>query len=127
MENTENKNIQTSDAQENSDMFSAAAQQDKAAVGTLVHKFSKPFTFENKTYEELTFDFDALTGRDYAAIENELRVTGHAVLVAAFDGDFLIRMCAKACTAKIGVDTLMAMPFRDYNKIRNAARGFLTR
>lgn len=109
------------------EVVDAAEEQDETSTGVYVHKFKKPFTYEGKTYEELTFDFEGMTGRDAAAIENELRAKGHTVLVAAFDGEYLVRMCAKACTEKIGFDTIEAMSIRDYNKIRNAARGFLLR
>lgn len=121
----ENKNIQNANAEENNDIFAVAEKQDEAAAGVYVHKFKKPFTFEGRTYEELTFDFESMTGRDAAAIENELRAMGHPVLVAAFDGEYLARMCVRACTEKIGIDTFKAMPIRDYDKIRTTARGFL--
>ena len=40
----------------------------KQGTGSYTHTFSKPFTYEGKTYERLTFDFDKLTGNDCLAI-----------------------------------------------------------
>lgn len=121
----ENKDLNKTTAQETEDVFAVAEKQDESAVGVYVHKFKKPFTFEGRTYEELTFDFESMTGRDASAIENELRAMGHPVLVAAFDGEYLARMCVRACTESIGIDAFKEMSIRDYDKIRIAARGFL--
>lgn len=40
-----------------------AAQAEAAtATDTYTHVFKKPFTYEDKTYEQLTLDFGSLTG-----------------------------------------------------------------
>ncbi len=54
----------------------AVAEEKKAKTqpeeGVYIHKFEKPFTYNDNTVTELTFDWDALTGGDYDAIEEEL-------------------------------------------------------
>ena len=47
------------------DEAEAEAQQ---GADVYTHKFAKPFSYEGKTYEELTFDFGKLTGNYYLAI-----------------------------------------------------------
>lgn len=113
----------------------AAAEQEAASIkndiGTYVHKFKKPFTCligkDQRTFEELTFDFNKLTGRDSLAIENELQSLGKPVIVAEMSGEYLIRMAARACSEKISADDLMSVPLADYSKIRARARSFLLR
>lgn len=94
-------------------------------AGIYTHRFSKPFTFEEKTYKELSFDFEGLTGADSLSIENELASLGKVVVSPEFSGEYLIRLAVRACQEKIGADVFAAMPLRDYNKIRGKARSFL--
>ena len=96
-------------------------------VGAYVHVFKKPFEYQGKSYDQLTFDFGSLTGRDSLAIENELQALGKMVLSPEFSGEFLIRMAARACTENVGSDAMEQMPMRDYNRIRSQARSFLLR
>lgn len=95
--------------------------------GVYVHEFSKPFTYEGKTYEKLTFNWYMLTGNDSLAIENELQSLGKAIIMPEFSGDYLVRMASRACTENIGADVILAMPLGDYNAIRGKARSFLIR
>ncbi len=96
---------------------------------TYTHHFKRPFQFvsgtEERTVEELTFDFGRLTGRDSLCIEAELQALGKPVVVAEMSGEYLIRMAARACTEKIGTDSLANMPLSDFNRIRSRARSFL--
>lgn len=104
----------------------AVAEKEAAESGyTYTHKFKKPFEYQGKTYEEMTFDWGKLTGRDGLAIENELQQIGKVAIVPQFSGEYLIRLSARACTVPIGADAFEAMPISDYNKIRSAARSFL--
>lgn len=96
-----------------------------APTSSYTHTFSKPFTYEGRTFEHLAFDFSKLSGNDDLAIENELQALGKPVVVAEMSGDYQIRLAARACTEKLGVDVLMAMPLRDFHRIRNRARSFL--
>lgn len=118
----ENKNTPTIDNEE-----FAVAEKEAAAtnLSAYVHKFATPFVYEDKTYEELTFDWSKLTGNDSLAIENELQMLGKPLIVPEFSGEYLIRVAARACTVAIGADALLSMSMVDYNKIRSRARSFL--
>lgn len=105
--------------------LAAAEQEAETSVSTFVHIFPMPFTYEGKTYEQLTFDWGKLTGNDALAIENEMQALGKPVIVPTFSGEYLVRMAARACTTRIGQDVIRAMPISDYNRIRGAARSFL--
>ena len=113
----------------------AAAKAKQENDSAYVHKLKKPFTFEGCTIEELSFDFDRLTGNDSLAIEDELQSMNKPVIVPTFSGQYLIRMAARACTTtlttpdgkarRIGADVIQALPIGDYNRIRSKARTFL--
>lgn len=105
--------------------FAVAKTEAEKASGVYVHKFAKPYDYEDRHYEELTFDFDALTGEDSLAIESELQALGKAVIVPEFSGDYLVRMAVRACTEDISVDALLAAPLSDFNAIKGKARSFL--
>lgn len=109
----------------NSEEFSVAEKEAKESKGVYVHKFGKPFTYENKTYTELVFDWDKLCGEDYLSIESEMAVIGKFVVAPEFSGEFIVRMAAHACTSSVGSDFICALPLRDFNKIRGKARSFL--
>lgn len=109
------------------DEFAVAEKEAANSAYTFTYTFPAPFTYEGKTYEELTFDWGKLTGNDAISIENEMQALGKAVIVPEFSGEYLVRMAARACVEKIGSDTILAMPISAYNKIRGAARSFLLR
>ncbi len=92
-----------------------------------VHKLDKPFEYEGKTYESIHFNWGKLTGNDALAIENEITAMGSAVVIPSLSGEYLIRMASRASAEGIAVNVLTAMPIREYNKIRSAARSFLLR
>lgn len=71
-----------------------AAQAEAAtATDTYTHVFKKPFTYEDKTYEQLTLDFGSLTGRDFMAIDREVREReGRVPIVPVYDTSFLMRI-----------------------------------
>ena len=92
-----------------------------------VHKLDKPFEYEGKTYESIHFNWGKLTGNDALAIEKEITVMGSAVVIPSLSGEYLIRMASRASEEGIAVNVLTAMPIREYNKIRSAARSFLLR
>lgn len=113
----------------------AKAKAEQGNASAYVHKLKKPFTFEGCIIEELSFDFDRLTGNDSLAIEDELQSMNKPVIVPTFSGQYLIRMAARACTTtlttpdgrtrRIGADVIQALPIGDYNRIRSKARTFL--
>jgi hypothetical protein len=107
------------------DEFAVAEKEAVNSDYTYTHKFRKPFEYQGKTYNELTFEWGKLTGKDGLAIENELQQLGKAVIVPTFSGEYLIRIAARACTVPLGADVFEIMPIADYNKIRSAARSFL--
>ena len=72
----------------------AKAKAEQGNASAYVHKLKKPFTFEGCTIEELSFDFDRLTGNDSLAIEDELQSMNKPVIVPTFSGQYLIRMAA---------------------------------
>ena len=110
-----------------------AAEETKEAVavvtdsdtpeGAYVHEFKKPYTFEEKTYTKLVFDFEKLIGDDLVAIENEMAAVGEYALSPEISTSFLYRLAAKA--AGVGSDVIAHMPIRDFGKIKNKSRDFL--
>lgn len=107
--------------------FEAAQQEAAKDMGIYEHLFKTPFCYEGKAYDKMTFEFNNLTGRDGLAIENEMQARGKPVVIPAFSGEYLVRMAARACTDRIGIDAIEAMTLADYNGIRSAARSFLLR
>ncbi len=101
----------------------AVQDAESGDVGVYTHTFKKPFEHEGKTYEELTFDFGRLKGRDMVAIENEMQGMSEYALAPEISTSFQSKMAARA--AGIGSDVLEAMPLKDFNKITGAARRFL--
>lgn len=101
------------------------SQEVSAEVFTL--KFRKPMEYEGKTYKELHFDFDKLTGNDSLAIEEEVEVlTGRQVLLHAYNSRYLLGFAARSCTEKVGSDMFGCMPVPEFNSVKNAVRRFLT-
>ena len=98
---------------------------DGAAV---VVELRKPLQYEGKTYKTLSFDFERLTGKDGMQIEREVQLTtGTAVLLPAYNTDYLIRMCARASLDDMGADGIESLGIRDFNTVIGKARGFLNR
>jgi len=90
------------------------------------YTFSKPFSWEGKTYKKLTFDFDKLTGRDTGEIEEIILRRGH--LMPAFpenSSEFISIAAARACEDDIGDDLMRALPMRAFNQITRKLRLFL--
>lgn len=111
----------------NDSEFEAAKTEALVSAGSYTYNFAKPWEYEGKTYQTLTFDWDKLTGNDSLAIEAELQTMGRALIAPEFSGDYLVRMAARACTTRIGCDVIQAMPISAFNTIRNKARSFLLR
>lgn len=105
--------------------FEVAKKEAEISNDTYVHKLKKPLVYDDKTYNELTFEWDKLTGDDALSIEIEMQQLGKPLIVPTFSGEYLIRVAARACTAPIGSDAFLKMPIADYNRIRSAARSFL--
>lgn len=117
----------------------AAAEQEKAAQEEpsrliYVHTLSRPFQWEGKTYEKLTFQWDTLTGADHLEIEHELLMQGMTLVVPAYTGDYLCGMAVRACREwgekgghAMYKAAMKALPLRDFTAVCNEARHFLLR
>lgn len=92
-------------------------------VGVYTHKFKRPFAYEGKTYEEMTFNFERLTGRDMIAVETEMQMNNEYALAAEISQRAQAKIAARA--AGVGSDVIEAMPLNDFNRITSAARDFL--
>ena len=92
-------------------------------TGKYVHEFRKPYTYEDKTYTKLEFDFEKLIGDDLVAIENEMAAVGEYALSPEISTSFLYRLAARA--AGVGSDVISHLPIRDFGKIKNKSRDFL--
>ena len=98
------------------------------------HYFKRPFTYQGRTVETLTFDWDTLSGRDSLAIERELRTKNITLVIPAYTGEYLVGMAARACVDRteegkrfVGTDMIQAMPLGDFQQITKQARYFLIR
>lgn len=100
------------------------AETEDLSAGLYTYVFKKPFEWDGKIYGQLTFDFDSLTGRDTLAIERELNANRIMVVVRTLSAEFQVRAAARACTEKIGIDALEALPAKDFEKIMNHVRNF---
>lgn len=107
------------------EMNAVELEANQEAPGVFRLEFQRPFTFEGKTYESLSFDFGGLTGSDGLAVENELTMLGKTVAIRELSSEYQIRIAARACTESISADMLRAMPLRDCNRVLNKVRGFL--
>lgn len=101
----------------------AAGTPVEGGTGVYTHTFERPFEYGGKTYTELTFNFERLTGRDMVSIDAEMQAKNEYAIAAEISRSFQAKMAAKA--AGIGSDVIEAMPIREFNKITNAARSFL--
>ena len=101
-----------------------SGRKDGGKVGTYVHKFKKPFVYEDVKYQSINFYFDRLTGGDLIAVENEMHANSEIAFEPSMSRSFLCKMAAKA--GSIGADAIEAMHVADFMQITNAARRFLT-
>ncbi len=91
-----------------------------------VLRLSKPVLYNGEEITELSFDFDSLTGADALNIEEELGMLRKPMYFGAVnDGNYLIRVAARACTKPVGVDFFYKIPIKDFDQARNRARFFL--
>ena len=88
-----------------------------------IHKFEKPYTYEDKTYTEMTFNFENLRGTDLVAIENEMAAVGQYAISPEISTAFLYRLAARA--AGVGSDVIESLPIKEFGKIKNKSRDFL--
>jgi len=125
------ENIKTAAEQAEEVEIQAQAEQD---YGTYTHIFRRPFSFEGRTFERMTFDWGSLTGKDSTAVNRELRGRNVFVVVDTYTIEYLTAMAARACTDRdemgrrvVSSQTLEALPVRDFRTISNKIRSFLLR
>lgn len=118
------------------EMAESAAEQERAAQekpGRLVyvHTLARPFQWEGKTYEKLTFRWDTLTGADHLEIEFELLKQGKTLVVPEFTGEYLCGMAVRACgewrelAPPSRKSAMKKLPLKDFSAICKEARHFL--
>lgn len=125
------ENIKTAAEQAEELETQAQAEPD---YGTYTHIFRKPFSFEGRTFESMSFDWGSLTGKDSTAVNRELRRRNVFVVVDTYTIEYLTAMAARACTDRdeegrrvVSSQTLEALPVRDFRTISNKIRSFLLR
>ena len=129
MSNEVNKNISVeTESKTESTADTAINEEDlDLAPALFTHTFKKPFTYEGKTYETMSFDFDSLNGKDVLAIMQEIRLRGISLAARTFDVEYQYRYAARCCKEKIGSDVIAALPARDFDRICGAVQRFLLR
>lgn len=93
-------------------------------LGTVSYTLLEPFSWCGKTYETINFDFNALTGDDMEAIDDELSAMGQTTGTAAYERAQYKLLAARA--GGIPADMVSKLPLVDYNQIIQAARAFLS-
>ena len=89
----------------------------------MTYKFSKPYEFEGKTYEELTIDLESLKGSDIATVTRQWNQAGNFAALPKIDCDFCARLAARV--AKQPLEFFNEMPGRDYSNITQEVSNFL--
>lgn len=105
-----------------------AAELMSGQSGEYTYKFAKPFEYNGKTYTELSFDWESLTGKDCIDIEDEMAAMGNMVIAKEFNTKYHMVFAAKACTEKnFGSDAFPLMPAKAFLNITREVRNFLLR
>ena len=86
-------------------------------------RLKTPIKLGNQTLNTLIFDFEALTGRDMIAVENEMAALGEPLTMPEFSTSFQAKIAARA--AKIGSDVIADLPLYEFKIITGRARSFL--
>ena len=85
-------------------------------MSEIIHTLSRPFEFEGKKYEFLTFDFDKLSGKTLREIRRSFENPGRPVAM------FLMLTAAKA--AQVPYEFMDALPLADVLAITTMASGY---
>lgn len=91
-------------------------------MSEIIHTLSRPFEFEGKKYEFLTFDFDKLSGKTLREIRRSFENPGRPVAMLAMDEEFLMLVAAKA--AQVPYEFMDALPLADVIAITTMASGY---
>ncbi len=112
----------------------AAARVLNQWTGNYTHVFVKPFEWQGERYEQLSFDWENLSGRDCILVETAARRRNAAPTLHANDYPiaYLEELAVRACTERnekgrhvLGTDAFDAMPAQDCLRICRQARAFL--
>lgn len=130
---TEKKSTTVEDSARQAEQLEAEAKAENNS-GTYTHTFAQPFSYEGRTYDKLTFDWNGLSGKDSVEIERGLLRRGVTTVVAEFTPEYLASMAARSCTYRsaeglrtVDIDMLYALPLPEFRAICGAARRFLLR
>jgi hypothetical protein len=97
----------------------------ESSVDTFTCKLTKPFSWMDKTYDELHFDFSTLGGEDAVNIMAAIQALGKSAAFPVWSMDYQYHLAAKANSEKLGADAILKLPLKDFNRITTAARNFL--
>lgn len=86
--------------------------------------FTKPFEWCGVKYEKMEMNFEALTGEDLEAIDDELAAMGRLVPEPRSSRIYQRILAARA--ANVPSDMVQKLPAADYSAVMRAARNFLT-
>ncbi|MEC0092502.1 phage tail assembly protein [Paenibacillus macquariensis] len=97
-------------------------------VGGRAYKLSRPFTYEDKEYKEIKFDFEKLTGDDIIACESEMyEVVGSSdvltMMMKETHPGYQTVIAAKAASLHFRI--IKAMPAKDFIRVTKMAQRFL--
>ena len=92
--------------------------------GVYSHKFEPVYKYDGKEYVTLDFRFCDLIGDDFIRAEYQMTDDSTFALDVSVSKTYQSKLAAMA--AKIGEDVILNMPIRDFNKITNEVRNFLT-
>lgn len=88
-----------------------------------VLKLKKPLEYEGKKYEELTYDFDGLTGDDLLMAEAEMTAAGSVVPIVDLSKAYNAAVFARA--AKIDYAMMRKLHAKDFSRATALVMGFL--
>lgn len=91
--------------------------------GSVDIQLSKPFEWCGVTYTELQLNFEALTGLDMEAIDEEIGTMALRGLVPAYSRMYQRLLAARA--GGVPSDMIERLPIADYNAVTGAAQNFL--
>lgn len=109
--------------QKNDESLPPTETATNSADGVVVHRFSKPVTFEGQEIEELRMYLDGLTGRDISQVKSQWAAAGNFSPMAAADMTFCIMLACKA--AKQPLELADVLPAKEYVKVQQEVSNFL--
>ena len=88
-----------------------------------MYKLSKPFEFEEKTYEEIDLNLDGLKGSDLEEVDNMMTAAGVFAPVPAVHRGYCARVAARA--SKLPYEFFAELPAKDYYAVTQEVSNFL--